>query len=329
MAEASKSGHSSAPPPASRRGRFWLLLLVLPLVEVVGHFVVQARVPTDDEWAQAAAFVTSELDEDDNVVVAPDWADPLLRLHMGDALDARRVGYADFAPFDRVWMLSIRGHRHPELAEYVPAFERAFGRVRVLRYDFGPSSVEFDLTRRIRTATVVYQQGGRNRACPWRSQPRNHGGGLSQGPLFPEDRFQCDTRRRWLFVGPTVNEDLELRPRACIWQHPQGNEPVRTTFHDVPLGDRIVLYGSLYYEHERKLEHGEVTLRVLVDGVEVGRLVHRDGDGHKRLEALTRAPGSTEPATGDVAIEVTADNPHLRTICWSATTRGPQREFGE
>jgi hypothetical protein len=120
-------------------------------------------------------------------------------------------------------------------------------------------------------------------------------------------------------------EDLELRPRHCIWQHPSGNEPIRATFPSVPLGERLVLYGDLYYEHERTLEHGPIHVAVFVDGEEIGRMVHRDGDGWKRMIASTRFDRRGNRERGDVTIEVTAPDPNLRTFCWAATTRGAER----
>jgi hypothetical protein len=113
-------------------------------------------------------------------------------------------------------------------------------------------------------------------------------------------------------------------PRYCVWQHPAGTEPIRASFADVPLGERLVLYGGLYYEHKRNLEHGPVSVAVRVDGEEIGRMTHADGDGWKRMEASTQRAGRPRRERGTVTIEVTAPNPHLRSLCWAATTRGAE-----
>jgi hypothetical protein len=125
-------------------------------------------------------------------------------------------------------------------------------------------------------------------------------------------------------VGTTVQDALDLSPRYCIWQHPAGREPIRATFEDVPLGDRIVLYGDIYYEHERDLEHGPVDVAVFVDGEQVGRMVHRDGDGWKRIVVSTQLAGRPHRARGEVRIEVSAEDPNLRSLCWAATTRSAE-----
>jgi len=322
-------------PPERPAARFpprvlWLGLLAVALVELVGHAVIVARVPPRDDWRRAADRVREGFREGDLIVSAPDWTDPVLRRVLGDRIDFGQAGRSDTAPFERLWVLSIRGHDAPEAPAVEPALDEHLGRVRLRRWDLDPSPVVYHFVEEVRNARVTLVTGGTKRACPWRSAGMARGGGLGAGAMTPSGRFACDGARPWLWVGPTVTEDLELEPRWCIWQHPAGREPVRTTFEDVPLGDRMVLHGGLYYEHERMREHGPIHVSVRVDGEHVGRMTHRDGDGWKRIEVDPRAwPGApTDPeARGDVTIEVTAPEPHLRTFCWSATIRrGPRRD---
>jgi hypothetical protein len=126
-------------------------------------------------------------------------------------------------------------------------------------------------------------------------------------------------------VAPVVIEDLDLKPRYCIWQHPAGREPVRVTFRNAPLGDRIRFYAGLYYEHERYRKGGPVSAVIRVNGERVAEMVHRDGDGYKTLEAATQKPNDRR-ATGDIAIEVTAPQTRKRSFCWAASVRGNAQE---
>jgi hypothetical protein len=303
---------------AGRRGAWWLVFLGLAAAELIGHWVVRARVVPDEDWARAAAVVRAEHRPGDLIVAAPEWADPLVRRELGDRISLEDAGRSDLAQHERLWVLSIRGHR-PEVApDAPPTLNRQVGRVRVLRWDLEPSPVLYDFTEHVEEARVTIRAGGEDRPCPWRRTGRPRGGGLGAGPITPGERHVCDPRRGWLWVGTTILDDLDLRPRYCIWQHPAGPEPIRATFPDVPLGERLVLYGDLYYEHERHREHGPVHVAVRVNGEVVGRMVHRDGDGWKRMVAATGGRG----ARGEVTVEVTAPNPHLRTFCWAATTRG-------
>jgi hypothetical protein len=297
----------------------WLALLALALIEVVGHATLRARVPPMEDWRAAATWLRGELRQRDAVVAAPEWSDPILRRVIGDRIPFSVAGRSDLAPFDRLWAISIRGAVPEDAPDREPDFDRGFGRVRVLRWDLPRSTVLYDFVDRVRDAEVEMVEGGLPRPCRY-TVVGARGGGLGAGPMWPAERHQCDQRRNWLFVAATVNEDLELRPRHCIWQHPSGREPIRATWRNVPLGRSLVLYGDIYYEHERKLENGPVEARVLIGGEEVARMTHRDGDGWKRVSADTRSGGATGER-GDVTVEVTAANPHLRTFCWSATTR--------
>ena len=317
-----RADSSSRPTLAAPRW-WWLGLLGLAVVELVGHAVIQARVPPMQDWRDAAGFVRSQIQDQDAVTVAPSWADPLLRWVAGDLVSMRQAGRSDLAPWERLWVLSIRGHRSPEAPDDEPDVERRFGRVTVRRYSLGPSPVLYDFVAHVRDARVSRATAHGREPCRWqRRAPR--GGGLGKGAMWPRERFVCDPRRAWLWVGRTVVEDLSYQPRTCIRQHPQGRRPIRTTFEDVPLGERLVLYAGLYNRDERdRDQRGPVNVRVLVDGVEIGRMEHRDGDGWKRMEALTtNDPALSGKSRGDVTVEVTAPKPHRRTLCWSATTRG-------
>jgi len=314
---------------ARRAGIGWLLILGIAVIEVFGHFVILSRVPPEADWARAAEHVRSAWRERDLVVSAPRWTDPLLRQVLGDRIAFSDAGRSDLAAYERLWVVSIRGADAEEAPRGRPAFERAFGRVRVRRWDLGASEVLYDFVTHVEGARVTWAQPGAEQPCPFRGTGVATGGGLGAGAMTPARRHVCDPRRPWLWVGATVTEDLDLRPRYCIWQHPAGTEPIVARFESVPLGERMVLYGGLYYEHERMREHGPIEVNVRVDGVPVGHMTHRDGDGWKRIEMLTRSAeeaGADPARRGTVTVEVIAPNPQLRTFCWAGTTRTAPRQ---
>ncbi len=305
------------------RGTLWLFFLGLAIVEIVGHVVVQRRVVHEADWARAAARVRAEFREGDLIVAAPHWADPLVREQLGDLITLEAAGRSDLAQYDRVWALSIRGHRPAEAPDEVPELDELIGKVRVLRWRLSRGNVLYDFSEHVRDASVSLVRDDSETPCRFQSSGRPSGGGLGAGAITAAERHVCDPQRPWLWVGNTVLDDLELRPRYCIWQHPAGPSPIRASFPDVPLGEQLVLYGDIYYEHERNLEHGPIDVVVRVDGEEIGRMIHRDGDGWKRMVASTRTRSGAE--RGVVTIEVSAENPHLRSFCWAATTRGAER----
>jgi hypothetical protein len=292
---------------------------VVAIVEVIGHAVNQSRVVPSSDWDAAATHVRAEWRDGDVVTTAPRWADPLLRRAVGDLLDLESAGRSDLAKYRRLWSLSIRGHRPSEAPPAAPEHVAMFGRVRVERWALPEVRVLYDLVEHVADANVALIERGEPRECRFQSTGRPQGGGLGQGPITPAARHVCDPRRPWLWVGATVEEDLAMLPRRCVWQHPAGEEPVRARFSEVPLGDTLVLSAGLWWEHERTMDGGEVDVVVRVDGEEIGRLVHRDGDGWKGIEAAI--PEARRGRIGTVDVEVSAPRPHLRTLCWAATTR--------
>ncbi len=299
-----------------RRSPYWLIPLAIALVEIVGHYVVRARVVDDDHWAEASAVIRGRWEPGDLVVPAPEWSDPLMRRELGDLLGLSDVGRSDLATHRRLWTMSIRGHRPREAPDEEPDFQQQVGPILVLRWDLDPDRVLYDFVEHVERAAVTID----DRPCRWQvGRPR--GGGLGGGPIEAGARHVCDPQRSWLWVGATVEEDLHLQPRHCIWQHPAAPEVIAATFEDVPLGDRLVLAGGLYYEHERMLEHGPLSVAVFLEGAEIGRMVHRDGEGWKAMSVSTRVPSRPASDRGDIRVEVTAPDPNLRTFCWAASTR--------
>jgi hypothetical protein len=293
----------------------WIALLVFAVLEVSAHAWTRARVPAPSDWRAAAAFVRGQYRARDLIVAAPAWSDPLLRSALGDRIDLAMAGRSDLAGYERLWALSIRGALPDEAPARPPALERAFGRVRVLRWDLGPSRVLHDFVQALPTAEVTWISRKGEGRCDYRKRSAPRGGGLGNGVLPPRQRFGCDAGVRAGWTGQVVMEDLDLQPRYCVYHPPAGDERIRIAFRDVPLGQRLQLYAGLYYEHERMRQGGPIELHVSIDGRPAGVLTHRDGDGWKPL-AIATAGGR-----GEVAFEVRAREPRRRHFCWAASTR--------
>lgn len=318
--------------------RRWMLalLLLVPVSEAAGHLWLSTHVPSSAAWTEAGQFVASNLEPEDLVLARPAWTEPLVRSALGSALSLRQAGFATPEAFERVWLISLDEARPADadeawarkLSMQPPEIDRQFGRVRVRRWDIDSDPVLYDLVRHVPEAHVTMDPAGSNERCRWVSRPDPKGGGLFAGPAVPAQRFVCDPRRPWLWVAPTVIEDLKLQPRYCVWQHPSGPEPIRVRFSDVPLGHELVLHAGLYYDHERRKTGGPVHLTVRIDDETAGQMTHRDGEGWKRSVIQTQTLASAPENTAQVSIDVSAPNPQLRTLCWSAFTRVRQSSEG-
>ena len=291
----------------------WVLIAAVAVFELVAHPMIRAAIPSDESWEAASAFVRARYKPSDRIVAAPAWADPIVREQLGDLLSLRMAAPPDAAGIDRLWELSIRGARSRD----EPAdLEKDFNGLRVRMWSLRNDALIYDFVEEIAGAEVELVGENHSKTCPWVAA-RQAPGGLEHGPMSPRERFVCDARRPWLWVGATVLSDLELQPRRCIWQHPAGADPVRVTFADVPLGDRLLVHGGIDYQAERKRVHAPVTLRVWINERMAAELVHEDGDGWSGLNIDTSGLGF-ERAT--VRFETTADNPAARLFCWSAST---------
>lgn len=291
----------------------WIALVALPVTEVALHVRARAAVPAESDWQRAAAFVRGQLAAKDLVVSAPGWTDPLLRAALGDRVTPAMAGRSDLAGFERMWSLSIRGARPADAGAREPSLTKAFGGVTVERYELGRASVRLDLVDRIATAEASL--GGR--PCPHKRLPLPRGGGLGYGVLPPHERFQCDAANTWL--AEVVLEDLGITPRRCVFQPPGVGAPTRVVLRDVELSGELVLYGGLYYEHERMRKGAPVVATVLANGAPIGTLTHHDGDGWKKL-ALKTTPGRA-----DLTIEVRSASRKQRGFCWAASVREAAR----
>src|SRR5687767_5658645 len=91
-----------------------LAIVLLALAETGYALVSPLLAPTAADWAAAAAWVKAGHQDQDLIVAAPGWADPLLRLHLGDLLPHKIAGRLDHLSYSRVWELSQRGARAAE-----------------------------------------------------------------------------------------------------------------------------------------------------------------------------------------------------------------------
>ncbi|MGD8608110.1 MAG: hypothetical protein PVH21_12515 [Myxococcales bacterium] len=306
-----------------RRAAQWLWVVVAAVAtfELAAGLWIRTTVPAESSWKAASELVRARFRSADRIVAAPGWIDPIVRFHLGDLLTLHSAAPSDLAGFERIWELSIRG---ASTRDAPPDFEARFGRVQARMWRISSDAVGYDFVEHVDQAQVEWVYDHEPRACPWRETPGGRGG-LGRGPMAPKRRFVCDPERPWLWVGATVLADRTLTPRRCVWQHPAGPDPVRVTFFEVPLSDRLVVHGGIDYEHERWERGSPVTLQIWISDRLAGELVHRDGDGWSELEIDT-SDFASDRAT--VRFETTTQDPAARVFCWSASTRarGVKRE---
>ena len=119
-----------------------VLLVLVALWEIAATRCDATSVPDDTAWDEASAEVRAGYHPGDLIVFAPDWVDPVGRLHLGDLIPVEMAGRMDAARYGRIWELSIRGaHR----MEGHPVFERDVDGITVRRYERAPAVVLSDV----------------------------------------------------------------------------------------------------------------------------------------------------------------------------------------
>ena len=274
-------------------------VLLLALTETVSALIAPLRAPTDPDWRSAAAAVRAGFRPGDLIVAAPAWADPVMRLHLGDLVPIKMAARLDDARYGRVWEISQRGATAGEARGTVAATTR-HGALTVRRYERPPAAVSFDF----------YDQWSRARVA--RAEP---GRGEIACQRLP-DQFQCPDLG-FNFVKPQLLE-IGTTLRNALYVQPVGGAAVVVEFAQVPLGRELVVGGGLHHVWLRKYGDGTVKLRVLVDGREVGRTEASNRSGW-RVDRFDTGAFAGKPAT--VRFEITSDKPFSRHFGFAAEAR--------
>lgn len=122
-----------------------LLLVAISLWEIAATWRAGHSVPDDDAWRAAARRVRAELVPGDLIVFAPDWIDPVGRMHLGEVIPLEAAARMDAARYGRIWELAIRGARAPDTAGLTPVIAEDHGGVAVRRYERAPAIVVADV----------------------------------------------------------------------------------------------------------------------------------------------------------------------------------------
>lgn len=289
---------------------WWLALPAVAATEIALQHRVQTNVPTTADWARAASIVREEYRDGDLVVVAPEWASQVARVHLGERLQPlESVARADTSRFGRLWVVSIRGAVAPE--ERQGRLERHWrrGPVTVRRLHLPPPArVAFDFVKNLHHASVIVESRDRQRPCTWSPMPTGIGGG----------RFRCGPD--WNHVGVEVLDDLDRRPHLGIWAHPVRGGRLVIEFADVPMGEVLAGHMGLRYESAKKLEHGPVSLAVQIDEGPLHRFMERDRDSWKPFAVPTPELAGRRAR---VRFSVAARVPGMRHFYFAVDTRSP------
>ena len=236
------------------------------------------------------------------MVAAPAWADPILRVHLGDLIPPEVAGRLDDERFGRIWEVGQRGERVVPVRPDAVVRERRFGALTLRQIDRAPAIVDYDFVARWAEARVSRRDaGGAVVAC------QNAG-----------DRIQCPDITTNFVRRQIVEVDTKLR--EALLAPPVPGATVVVEFPAVRLGRSLVVGSGLHNVWLRKEARGPVDLRIVVGtgtGLET-TVTTRNDDGWRRTRVDTSAlAGQTAP----VRFEISSPAPYARQFAFAAEAR--------
>lgn len=256
---------------------------LLAVVETAVAVIAPARAPTEADWDAAAAAVRQGFRPGDLIVAAPVWADPILRVHLGDLIPPEMAARMDDARYPRVWEIGQRGARSPEGLRGDVRADHTFGRLRVRLIERTAPVVTYDFVAHAADARVAAQPGG------------------ARGPGLQRKLVEVDQRLR-----------------LALMTEPLVGRTVSVEFPAVPLGRELAIATGLHDTWMRKAASGTVQAQLVVGERRVPLPETSNGSGWTETRVDTSAEqGRTVP----VRLEISSAAPFERLFAFAAEAR--------
>lgn len=301
----------------------WSGALAVPLlavVELVSHLWIGLRAPHANEWKAAAVTLGTVKRARDGLVVAPAWAEPIARQVLGDS--AWRVSdltRPDDVGLERVVEISMLGSRAPDVADWALVSEREQGpfQLRVLENPHYRRTLFSAVDAVAQNQAHVFVQNGTERSlCP-RERRTARTGGLHGQVAFPAERYVCGQLVEQ-FVGVTIIDDQDFRPRRCIWAEPPPHGSLWISFGNVEFGKLVSGHMGSSYFLMREDKQAPVDLAVFIDGKRLLGVEYRDHEGWAQFSTATDGYAGRR---GELSFEIKSPALDARQFCFSALTR--------
>jgi hypothetical protein len=272
---------------------------LLAVLETAQALIAPSRAPAPADWAAVAGVVRAGFRSGDLIVAAPAWADPVMRMHLGDLLTIPVAARMDDARFGRVWEISEGGARAAEARGAVTQHERA-GALTLRLVERPAAQVTYDFLERWSEARVTRWDPATRVAlpCSWR-----------------RDRFVCPVS------GNTVHRELvevDTRIRRALLAPPVAHAIVAVEFPTVTLGRELVVAAGLHDVWARKVAKGTVDVEAWIAGEPVAHLTVGNRSGWRLLHIDTAARDGQVAA---VRFQISSPRPEQRDLAFAAEAR--------
>jgi hypothetical protein len=255
---------------------------LLAIVETVVALAAPLRAPSAGDWEAAARAVRQGFRAGDLIVAAPAWADPILRVHLGDLIPPAIAGRMDDARFSRVWEVAQRGARSAEGQRGDVRGDWRFGRLHLRLVERAASTVTYDLVARASEARLLGLPGGQVIAL--------------QSKIV----------------------EVDQRLRLAIVVQPVAGRAVVVEFAAVPLGRELAIATGLHDTWMRKAARGTVQAELVIGERRVPLPETSNDSGWTETRVDTSAE---EGRNLPVRLEITSAAPLDRFFAFAAEAR--------
>jgi len=308
----------------SRAGRLLLgkrsLVLSVCLValgEAAAHFVFRSRAPSASDWQALKSQLAPLYKSGDLVAVAPDWGEPLARQALGDAMmPLSMVARADDADFPRALQISFMGQRREELSRWPEARREKLGPFSIsilTNPNWKAARYQFIDHIEATSLSVSVSRGGVDEACPYSESAQMSAGNLGGDPTSPKVRFSCPGGS-FHWIGVTIIDDEQYRPRRCIWAPPNAAGPVNLRFRQVPLGKKLIGHAGAPWLMVRDGVGPPISLSIANSQGKLGSFAAKDIGGWIRFEWDTQV---LENTTSDLQLTIVGTGHGEQRFCFT------------
>lgn len=276
------------------------LLPLLGLSELAAHEYFATRAPAPAAYEALGRELSKSKRPGVPVVVAPAWAEPLVRAAAPGAFPIGELTRADDSGFSELLEVSLFGASAapPGFVREAPRRVGPFALAALKSSHPEQTSFDFVTAVDVGQVEVFLEHGGARTPCPEVTDAPRETGGLHGHSFYPARRLRCSADR---FVAVSIVEDAEYRPRRCILTRlPQAGRLV-LRFTGVPPTARLVGWGGFAWFLERDAASPQVELALTTHSLEPRRRRFTGGEGWARWELAGTSDGVVEAAVERLA----------------------------
>ena len=289
---------------------FSLLVLLGGTIYLLQQWRLFQRIPKNYEWNSLQAYLSTQAYENDLILFEPSWLVGYAQVHgrltQFSVVTGRELFKNFYPPSSKLWLISLLRNsplaEHLEKSGFIPEGPQSIHSIFLIPFRIPQRNVLYDFNQNLPKASAFFDYGdGRIAEGMWKDNAWIF-------PQFPDSEW-------WHKVAITPTNFRRQGTRRCIWFHPLETAVKKLEYREVPLGNRIELFGGIADSGVRMPPGGPVYLSIQINGEKVATLEFRDTDS--TFQHLVET-SSFSGKTARVTFQVQTSEQAWRHFCFSA-----------